>query len=257
MTTDTTTPLSFLEHDGRKLAYRGFLVKGSPTIVFLHGHGSDMDGTKALVVEEWAKHQNFGCIRFDYTGHGQSDGNRQDSTIGQWKADCIAIIDQLVPGKCYLVGSSLGGWLMLLVAMARSNQVAGLIGIAAAPDFTEELIWNTMTPDQQKAMAASGQIAVPNPYVEGDVIYPYQLITEGRDHLVLGGKMPISCPVRLLHGMKDEEVPWQTANRIAAAIPHKDVQVLFDADANHRFSEPDQLDTLLATMAEITRQTKP
>jgi pimeloyl-ACP methyl ester carboxylesterase len=146
---------------------------------------------------------------------------------------------------------------MLLVAMARSNQVAGLIGIAAAPDFTEELIWNTMTPDQQKAMAASGQIAVPNPYVEGDVIYPYQLITEGRDHLVLGGKMPISCPVRLLHGMKDEEVPWQTANRIAAAIPHKDVQVLFDADANHRFSEPDQLDTLLATMAEITRQTKP
>ena len=256
MTMDTATPLSFLEHDGKKLAYRGFLVKDKPTIVFFHGHGSDMDGTKALVVEEWAKHQNFGCIRFDYTGHGQSDGDMFTATIGQWKKDCLAVLDQLVPAECYLVGSSLGGWLMLLAAMARPDQISGLIGIAAAPDFTEELIWNTLTKDQQHAMKTSGQIAISNPYVEGEVIYPYQLIAEGRDHLVLGGKMEISCPVRLLHGMKDEEVPWQTANRIADAIPHHDVQVLFDADANHRFSEPDQLDTLLATLAEITRQTK-
>jgi len=257
MTTDTATPLSFLKHDSKTIAYRRFLAKDTPTIVFLHGHGSDMDGTKALVVEEWARHQNFGCIRFDYTGHGQSDGNMLDATIGQWKADCLAVIDQLVPGKCYLVGSSLGGWLMLLVAIARPEKISGLIGIAAAPDFTEELIWNALSKDQQKTMALNGQIALPNPYEESEVVYPYQLITEGRDHLVLGGMMPISCPVRLLHGMKDEEVPWQTANRIAEAIAHKNVQVLFDEDANHRFSEPDQLDTLLATLAEITRQTKP
>ena len=143
---------------------------------------------------------------------------------------------------------------MLLVAMARSERVTGLVGIAAAPDFTEDLIWNALTPDQQADMEKTGQLVVPNPYVEGNVIYPYGLITDGRNNLILNAPIPISCPVRLLQGLKDEEVPWQTANRIAEAIIGTDVDVLFDEDANHRFSEPDQLDTLLATLAEITRK---
>ncbi|MDG2465777.1 MAG: alpha/beta hydrolase [Alphaproteobacteria bacterium] len=263
MTDANNTPLSYLQRDGNgdmelggeNIAYRANLVEGQPTIVFLHGHGSDMDGTKALVVEEWAKQQKFGCIRFDYYGHGQSSGDMMNGTVSRWKADCLAIIDHLVSGSCYLVGSSLGGWLMLLVAMARPDRMAGLIGIAAAPDFTEDLIWNDLTPDQQADMEKTGRLSVPNPYVEGEVIYPYQLITDGRDHLILDHPIPITCPVRLLQGLKDAEVPWQTANRIADAITGDDVDVLFDADADHRFSEPDQLDTLLATLAEITRKT--
>ena len=254
MTHEEKPSPSLLDHNGGQIAYHAHLIDGQPTIVFLHGHGSDMDGTKALVVEEWAKQQKFGFIRFDYFGHGQSSGDMMDGTISIWKADCLAIIDQLVDGSCYLVGSSLGGWLMLLVAMERHDRIAGIVGIAAAPDFTEDLIWNELTPQQQADMEASGKISVPNPYSEGDVIYPYQLITDGRKNMILNAPIPITCPVRLLHGYKDEEVPWQTANRIADAITGDDVDVLFDADANHRFSEPNQLDTLLATLAEITRK---
>lgn len=254
MTDMNNSPASYLEHDGEKIAYRANLIEGQPTIVFLHGHGSDMDGTKALVVAEWAKQQKFGFIRFDYYGHGLSSGDMMNGTISRWKADCLAVIDQLVPGSCYLVGSSLGGWLMLLVAMARPDRVAGLVGIAAAPDFTETLIWNALTPEQQKDMEKTGQLSVPNPYVDGTVIYPYRLVVDGRDHLILNTPIAIHCPVRLLQGLKDEEVPWQTANHIADAITGDNVDVLFDAEANHRFSEPDQLDTLLATLAEITRK---
>ena len=248
----------YTNHPTHHLAYRARLVADAPTIVFLHGHGSDMDGTKALAVDEWARHQQFGSLRFDYSGHGQSSGAMLDGTISQWKQDALAVIDALVPGDCYLVGSSLGGWLMLLVAMARAGRVLGLVGIAAAPDFTETLIWNALTAEQQKDFEISGRLVVPNPYAaDAEVVYPYSLITDGRDNLVLGQEMAINCPVRLLHGKKDAEVPWQTAHDIAAAIPHDDVQVLFDADADHRFSENDQIDTILATLAEITRQPKP
>ena len=248
----------FLDTPAHRLAYRAQLVADAPTIVFLHGHGSDMDGTKALAVDEWARHQQFGSIRFDYSGHGQSSGEMLDGTISQWKQDALAVVDALVPGDFYLVGSSLGGWLMLLVAVARAQHVLGLVGIAAAPDFTETLIWNALTSEQQKDFQKSGRLIVPNPYTpDAEVVYPYSLIIDGRYNLILGQDMAINCPVRLLHGKKDAEVPWQTANDIARAIPHNDVQVLFDEDADHRFSESDQIDTILATLAEITRQPKP
>ena len=258
MNTQIDEAPEFLKTPTHRLAYRAHLVADAPTIVFLHGHGSDMDGTKALAVDEWARHQQFGSLRFDYSGHGQSSGAMLDGTISQWKQDVLTVIDALVPGDCYLVGSSLGGWLMLLVAMARAGRVLGLVGIAAAPDFTETLIWNALDAEQQKDFEASGRLVVPNPYApDAEVIYPYNLITDGRDNLVLGQEMAIGCPVRLLHGKKDAEVPWQTAHDIARAIPHDDVQVLFDADADHRFSKDDQIDTILATLAEITRQPKP
>lgn len=254
--------ISYLDADGYRLAYAATGLDGKkPVIVFLHGHGSDMDGTKALAVAEWAEKQEFGCIRFDYFGHGRSGGRMLDGTISRWRDDVLLVLDRLVETDCYLVGSSLGGWLMLLAAVARPRHIRGIVGIAAAPDFTETLIWQELTPEQREKMQSDGQIALPNPYSDEDVVFPYGLIVDGRDNLVLGKPLAIGCPVRLLHGMKDMEVPWQTAQAIADAIGrgatgHDDVQVLLDAEAGHRYSEPDQIDTILATLAEITRQDK-
>ena len=222
------------------------------TIVFFAGHGSDMEGTKALATADWAAENGFGMIRFDYSGHGQSSGDIMDGTIGLWRDDALAVIDHLTTGPLVLVGSSLGGWLMVLAARARPDRIAGLIGIAAAPDFTDDLIWDALTPDQQTAMARDGQIALPNPYSPEDVVYPYALITEGRDHFVLRDRMKTPYPVRLLHGMDDEEVPWQTAEQLAACCDGHDINTILVEGAGHRFSEPDQIDLLLANLGEVT-----
>ncbi|MCG8621526.1 MAG: alpha/beta hydrolase [Proteobacteria bacterium] len=264
MTDATKTPPAYLKIAKHRLAYLATPVAGKADIVFLHGHGSDMHGDKAQAIAEWATRQGFGCLRFDYFGHGASSGDIADGTISQWKADVLAMLDSQIKGDCYVVGSSLGGWLMLLAAEARptlkqGGRIKGLVGIAAAPDFTETLIWQTLTPAQQKAMAKDGHIALANPYSDDPVVYPYRLITDGRNNLLLGRGSPlaITCPVRLLHGMRDAEVPPATAQAIADALPAEtDVQVMLDADADHRFSQPDQIDTILATLAEITRQDK-
>ena len=222
------------------------------TIVFFPGHGSDMDGSKALAAAAWAQENGYGMMRFDYFGHGQSSGDILDGTIGRWRQDALAVIDHLTTGKLVLVGSSLGGWIMMLAARARPSRVRGLIGIAAAPDFTDDLIWNTLTPEQQAAMARDGQIALPNPYSPEDVIYPYQLITEARRHFVLTDQMDAPYPVRLLHGMHDEEVPWQTAENLAASLNGHDISTILVDGAGHRFSEPEQIDILLANLSEVT-----
>ena len=237
---------------GSRLAWSGAEIPDKPTILFFAGHGSDMQGTKALAVAEWAERNRFGMLRFDYSGHGLSSGEFLDGTIGAWKADCLAIIDALVKEPLIIIGSSLGGWLMMLAAMERKEQIIGLIGIAAAPDFTEELIWQALTPQQQEQMQKEGQIALPNPYADEDVIYPYHLITEGREHLILDKKITLDCPVRLLHGMQDEEVPYKIAERLADAITSPDIEVVLDKNAGHRFSEPDQIDLLLSCLDDIT-----
>lgn len=248
-------PIQYLETEhGSRLAWTGAEIPGKPTLVFLPGHGSDMDGTKALATAEWAEANGFGMIRFDYAGHGRSDGAFLDGTIGLWKQDCLAVIDQLTTGAVILIGSSLGGWLMMLVAHERPTRMAGLIGIAAAPDFTEDLIWQTLTPEQQQAMKASGQIALPNPYAPEDVIYTYRLVEDGREHQVLTRPIRLTCPVRLLHGGEDEEVPVETAEKLAAVITSPDLEVIIDAEAGHRFSEPDQIDLLMSCLDAITRK---
>ena len=239
---------------GSKIAWSGWQPREDEniTIVFFPGHGSDMDGTKAIAAADWARENGYGMMRFDYSGHGQSSGDMMDGTIGQWRDDALAVIDHLTTGKLVLVGSSLGGWLMVLAARARPDRIAGMIGIAAAPDFTDDLIWDDLTPDQQAAMARDGQIALPNPYAPKDVIYPYQLITEGRNHFVLRDRMATPYPVRLLHGMDDEEVPWQTAEKLAASFDGHDINTILVEGAGHRFSEPDQIDILLANLGEVT-----
>jgi len=225
---------------GDKLAFRR-TGGSSPGVVFLCGHGSDMDGTKALEVESWAVRRGIGCLRFDYRGHGLSSGAFLDGNISSWTDDCLAALDDLTDGPQILVGSSLGGWLMLNVALARPQRVAGLVGIAAAPDFTEDLLWQEFDESQRRQIEADGVLALPNPYSEEPVRYPWHLITDGRKNLRLRGKLDIAAPVHLLHGMQDEEVPWQTATNTAAALTGGDVEITLVKTAGHRFSEPDQL----------------
>ena len=246
----TTSYLTLDSSD--RIAYQANLVEGKPTIVFLPGHGSDMLGGKALATAEWAEQQGLGILRFDYFGHGASSGDILAGTISRWCQDCLDVIDHLGLDEVYLVGSSLGGWLMVLVALSRPHQVRALVGIAAAPDFTEDLIWRALSQDQRAEMESTGRISLPNPYSDEDVIYPLNLITDGRKNLVLRTPLALSCPVRLLHGTADEEVPFETSEKLAANITHDNVEVVLVEGAGHRFSEPEHIDILLATLAEVT-----
>ena len=236
-------------------AVRGDTGADGPGIVFLIGHGSDMDGTKAMACEDWARRNGRACLRFDYSGHGLSSGDFLDGNISSWSADCLAVLDALTIGPQILVGSSLGGWLMLNVALARPDRVAGLIGIAAAPDFTEDLLWAAFTDDQRRQIEAEGMIALPNPYSDEPVIYPWHLITDGRHNLRLRGGLDITCPVHLLHGMQDVEVPWQTATATAAALASDDVEVTLVKEAGHRFSEPEEIARLVAALDRMIAKT--
>ena len=243
------------------IAYRRINGHG-PGVIFLPGHGSDMDGSKALFLEEWAQNEGRAFLRFDYRGHGQSSGTMQNTNISDWTADVLSVIDDLTVGPQILVGSSLGGWLMLNAALARPKRIVGLVGIAAAPDFTEELIWAQLSDAQRQQMQKDGQIALPNPYADEPVIYPYHLIEDGRHHLRLAGDqgpgaLDINVPIRLIHGMQDEEVPWQTAARIAAVANSDDARVHLIKDAGHRFSAPSQLQFLRNIVAELMAELAP
>ncbi len=232
------------------IAYRRFSGDG-PNIIFLPGHRSDMEGSKALFLEKWAQARGQAFLRFDYRGHGQSSGSIDTANISDWTDDVITVIDELSEGPQILVGSSLGGWLMLNAALLRPERIVGLIGIAAAPDFTEDLIWAKLTEDQQRQMQSEGRIAVPNPYMDEQVVYPYHLVENGRDHLRLRDDLNIYQPIRLLHGMQDREVPWQTATRIAECAISSDVRIHFIKDAGHRFSEPNQLTLLREVVSTL------
>ena len=241
-------------NDSQRLAYHKIDGK-KPGLIFLCGHGSDMHGTKSIYMENWAREHGHGFIRFDYRGHGQSDGNFLDLAISDWTEDALAVIDKLTEGPQILIGSSLGGWIMLNAACVRPDRIAGLIGIAAAPDFTKELIWDTLDSDAQLAMKQTGHLSLPNPYAEEPVIYPYHLVEDGAAHLHLqNGTISITAPVRLLHGMQDEEVPWNTASRIMEKLASDDVILHLDKAATHRFSEPSQLEMLGQKATDLLAQ---
>ena len=231
--------------NGHNLAYHSFnqdtVRKTNPGIIFLCGHGSDMNGTKALILEQLALDEGFGFTRFDYFGHGASEGDMSEGTISIWTDDCLAILDEVTLGPQILVGSSLGGWVMLTAARARISRIAGLIGIAAAPDFTEDLIWSSLSNSQRDEMKTTGQITLPNPYADEGVDYPYSLIEDGRKNLVMTGPLELDIPVCLFQGMQDHEVPWHTAIALSNAIQSDNVIVHLDKNAGHRFSTPDQL----------------
>lgn len=241
-------PISLLRRaDGGTIAYRATDGK-SPGVVFLGGFMSDMTGTKASALEAHCRRVGRGFVRFDYSGHGASDGAFRDGTIGGWRDDALAVIDAARAGSLILVGSSMGGWLMLLAARARPERVVGLVGIAAAPDFTEALMWDEFDGETRAALARDGVVARPSGHGEPPGPITVRLIEEARRHLLLRGPVPVACPVHLLHGMADEEVPWRTAPRIAEAVASADVTIELIKDGDHRLSRTRDIARLCAVV---------
>lgn len=222
-----------------------------PGIVFLAGHGSDMMGSKAEYLAEYAHRQGLSFLRFDYFGHGQSDGELEQGNLSIWVGDAITMLDKLTTGPQILVGSSLGGWVMLRLAQERAERIAGLVGIAAAPDFTERLIWSQLDQASQHDLKEKGFIAVENPYSDEDVIYTYDLVEDGKKNLVLNHPIEFEGPVFLHHGLQDEEVPYETAFDIAQKLQSPSCRLIFDKSATHRYSEPQQLDALQSSIDQI------
>jgi pimeloyl-ACP methyl ester carboxylesterase len=221
--------------------------------VFLPGFRSDMTGEKATALAFFCAERGAGMLRFDYSGHGASGGDFLDGTIGAWLADALAAIDALTSGPLILVGSSMGGWIALLTALARPDRIAALVGIAAAPDFTQRLMWDTMAPSERATLQRDGVLYVPSQYGDPTPI-TRALIEDGDNHLVLTGRMPIHCPVRLLHGQADPDVPWELALRIAEQVETPDTQIILVKDGDHRLSRPADLALLRQTVATLLDQ---
>jgi pimeloyl-ACP methyl ester carboxylesterase len=221
-----------------------------PTVVFLPGFKSDMAGDKATALRDVCAATGRAMLRLDYSGHGISGGEFTDGTIGRWAADARAVIGHLTNGPLLLVGSSMGGWIALLLARAMPERMAGLIGIAAAPDFTERLMWAAMAPAEQARLLRDGFLDVPSAYGA-----PYRitrtLIEDGRRHLLLDAAIPITCPVRLLQGQRDPDVPWETALTLAARLDGDDVQAILIKDGDHRLSRPADLALLTRTVVAL------
>jgi len=235
--------------DGVELAWT--LQRGhAPTVVFLPGFRSDMNGDKASALAAFCAARAQACLRFDYSGHGASGGRFENGTIGQWLRDTLAVIDYLGDGPLILVGSSMGGWIALLAALARKERIAAFIGIAAAPDFTETLMWQAMMPAQRDTLLREGVLHVPSQYGEPTPI-TRALIEDGRNHLLLNHPIAIDCPVRLLHGQRDPDVPWETALRIAERVTSQDVQLILVKDGDHRLSRPQDVALLRHTLARL------
>ena len=238
--------------DGTELAWMKQEGRG-PTIVFLPGFRSDMTGDKATALAAFAAARGQAMLRFDYSGHGASGGAFLDGTIGQWAADALAAVDCLTTGPLVLVGSSMGGWIALLTALARPDRVMALVGVAAAPDFTQRLMWDSMTPAERLTLVNDGVLHIPSQYGDPTPI-TRKLIEDGRNHLVL--KTPIAFPgrVRLLHGQADPDVPWELALRIADRVTSADVEIALVKDGDHRLSRPRDLALLTRTVGALLDQ---
>lgn len=251
-----TAALQFLRRPGKPdLAYKYLAAdkersqrRAMSTLVFLTGFCSDMEGTKALYLADLCAARGQAMLRFDYSGHGQSGGDFMDGTIGAWLDDSLAIIDAVPEGPLLLVGSSMGGWIGLLCALARPARITGYIGLAAAPDFTKD-VSAALNAEQAAMLDAQGYFPLPGDTPDHRRIVTRRLLEEGAEHCLLHGPIAMDCPVRLIQGMKDDDVPWQTAQRLLDAIQSEDKSVHFVEGGDHRLSTPSDL-ALLGRMAE-------
>jgi pimeloyl-ACP methyl ester carboxylesterase len=233
--------------------------QGSPPgLLFLSGYKSDMKGTKAEAVAQWAKTRGRACVRFDYSGHGESEGKFTDGTIGRWLADSLGVFDACCRGPQILIGSSMGGWLALLLVRAlrqrgknESAPLAGLVLIAPAVDFTEELMWKRFTPAIKRDLEEKGVWERPSAYSAEPYLVTRQLIEEGRKHLLLGGMIETGCPVRILQGVEDPDVPWRHAIELTSRLACDDVVLTLVKDGDHRLSRPEDIERLIAAVAEF------
>lgn len=237
--------------DGASIAYHRIGGR-SPGVVFLHGLRSDMEGGKAQALEAWCRAGGRAFVRFDCFGHGRSSGEFAAGTIGRWAADAVAVLDALTAGPQVLVGSSMGGWTALLAALERPDRVAGLVGIAAAPDFTEELMWAEFTAEQRRQLLQDGEVVEPDAYdPERPLRISRALIEDGRNHLLLVDAINLACPVRLIHGQQDADVPWRNALRLAECLAGGDVEVVLVKDGDHRLSRDRDLARMVGVVAAL------
>jgi len=237
--------------DGATISYNRLDGK-NPGVVFLHGYRSDMSGGKALALEALCRARGQAFLRFDAFGHGDSSGDVFDGTIGRWAADAVAVIEALTTGPQILVGSSMGGWVATLAALDLRARVVGLVGIAAALDFTEDLIWADLDADQRRILLETGEIALS----DGDEAEPHwrfrrSLIEDGRNHLLLRDFINLECPVRLIHGQRDSDVPWRTSLHFAEMLASDAVEICLVKDGDHRLSRPEDLDRLCRTVDDL------
>ena len=233
----TTGTLS--RQGGEHLAY--MMREGSrPGIVWLGGFKSEMKATKATALDAWAARAGRAFVRFDYFGHGESSGDFRHGTISRWRADALAVLDELTAGPQILVGSSMGAWLALHVALARPKQIVALLLIAPAADFTETLLWQRLAADVQREIIEKGEWLAPTAYGPNPYPITRELVADGKNHLLLGGKIALSCPVRIVQGMSDPDVPWQHALRLVDALG-PDTQITLVKDGDHRLSKPHEL----------------
>lgn len=221
-------------------------------IIFLGGFASDMTGSKALFLDERCTEKGVAYVRFDYRGHGASSGKFEEGCISDWFSDALEVFDRIALGPQIVVGSSMGGWIGLLLARARPERVAGFVGIAAAPDFTEDLMRSVLSPEQKESLARDGFFYEDNAPPELRVPITKKLLDDGVNNLVLRGPLKIDCPVRLIHGKQDPEVPWKTALAIADHVQSQDVRVTLVKDGEHRLSRPQDLELLWDMVQPLT-----
>ena len=233
-----------------RLAY-DHLPGHGPTVMFLPGYASDMTGTKAVALREWAERTGRAYLRFDYGGCGASEGVFAEQTLADWRDDALALIDELVAGPVVLVGSSMGGWLMLLVARLRPERVVGMVGIAPAPDFTD---WG-FTTDEKMHLLQNGKLERPNPYGPEPTVYTRPFWSSGEANRLMSGEIATDVPIRLLHGMRDTEVPWHRTGRLAELIRSADVQCWLVKDGDHRLSRETDLALLVRAVEEVIAAT--
>lgn len=240
----------FLETEqGRRIAYHYHDGRG-PCIVFLGGLKSDMEGTKALYLEFWAQSRGLAFLRFDYSGHGQSSGTFEEGAIGDWHEDTLAAIQQLTQGPVIVVGSSMGGWQALLLGRAMPERIAGMVTIAAAPDFTEDGYWHSFDDAQKQTIEAGGVVELPSDYMEPYVV-TQKMIESGRAHLVLRSPLELPFPVRCLQGTADTAVSTETALKLLEHAECADMQLTLVKDADHRFSDGPCLQLIENAVTEL------
>ena len=239
-------PLAYLRQDG-----------AGPTIVWLGGYASDMRGTKAEAISAWCAERDRAFLRFDYSGHGESDGAFEDGTISAWTADARAVIEAQTAGPLILVGSSMGAWIAGLLARDAGLDLAALLLLAPAPDFTQDLTRKGWSDEERARLERDGRIAFPSAYDDSEMVYTRALFEDGARNLLLHTELRIGCPVRILQGTADEAVPWTHAVRYAEHMTADDVAVTLIKDADHRLSAPPEIKRLLASLGELSSEAGP
>jgi len=249
-----SAPGSIVGPNGNQIAYVRTNGK-TPGVIFCGGYMSDMTGTKALSLEALCSDIGHSFLRFDYSGHGASGGLFKDGTISSWTQDALAVLDNITTGPQILVGSSMGGWIALLVALERKNRVQGLVGIAPAADFTQRLLDKELTDEQLTAVHRDGLIKIKSPYAEEPYVFTKNLLEDGAKHRLLNRTIELNCPVRFLHGMQDDSVPWKYSLELANSLSSNDVEITLVKAGNHRLSEEGDIARLRKTVVDLIEVT--